>query len=269
MRIAPAHLAKAITTGYHLWSRLLRHRVLFMEPVLELKAQGALFAFALWHEEMFNMAKIRHGFDLVGLVSPSRDGEIVAECLKNLGVATARGSSSRGGVRGLINTCRIMRKESRHAVITVDGPRGPRRKAKDGVFFLAQKAPALIVPVRAYMTRKKVFAKAWDRFQLPLPGSKVILAFGEPYSVQEEALNPDVLAAERIKLEQNMAAVDRKVSALLSPLERLDFDLAPIFQEEMYEDALGAGAESGAGRQARRPASEELPARQRSLWRNP
>ena len=221
LRLAPWLVARV----YVLWVLLTRYRVWFMEPVWELKGQGKRFAFALWHDEMFSFVRLRKGFDLVTVVSQSKDGEFLARTLGALGVASARGSSSRGGVKALIGACRLMRKESRDAVVTVDGPRGPRRQAKEGLIFLARQAPALITPVRAFISSKKVFDKSWDKFQVPLPGAKIIVAFGEPYEIEPGELTPERLERERLRLQVAMEGIEDTVRERLSIKERSKFGL--------------------------------------------
>ena len=66
------------------------------------------------------------------LISQSRDGRFIAAVVRRFGINVAVGSSSRGGavaVRGLL----ALLKQGCHVGITPDGPRGPRRRAADGV----------------------------------------------------------------------------------------------------------------------------------------
>ncbi len=92
-----------------------------------------------------------------------------------------------------------------HACITVDGPMGPRHKAKDGAFLLAQKANAKIMPVRLNMENSYAFP-SWDKFQIPLPFSKVEVFFGEGFFVTEE-LTEEYLAVCRKRLEEELTGL--------------------------------------------------------------
>ena len=74
-----------------------------------------------------------------------------------------------------------MRDEGRSLAVTVDGPRGPRGLVKEGVLFAAAKSGAAILPIRAYLSWKKVFTRSWDQFQLPLPFSRVLVRAGAPF----------------------------------------------------------------------------------------
>ena len=55
-------------------------------------------------------------------------------------------------------------------------------EVKEGAIFLAARADAPIVPIRLFMERRKVF-KSWDRFQLPLPFSRVSMVCADAYRV--------------------------------------------------------------------------------------
>lgn len=85
------------------------------------------------------------------------------------------------------------------AVVTVDGPKGPRHHVKDGVLYLAYKSGAWIVPARVRSSMVKRFHKAWDQFQLPLPGARCRVIYGMPYKV--EKLRSASLPDERQRLE--------------------------------------------------------------------
>jgi lysophospholipid acyltransferase (LPLAT)-like uncharacterized protein len=177
-----------------------------LAEVLAMHRAGQPLVIALWHDELFSIA----GYGcvnvqgLMGIVSSSKDGQFVAGVMESLGQTTVRGSSSRGGVRALLQAKRVMDRENRMAVFAVDGPLGPRHEPKDGVVFLAQHAGALIVPIRAFPARAKVFSSAWDRFQLPYPFSRCRLVVGAPYKVSEDKLDVGVLAVERRRLKDRL-----------------------------------------------------------------
>jgi hypothetical protein len=99
-----------------------------------------------------------------------------------------------------------VRTKGRHVVLTVDGPRGPRHQAKPGAVFLASKAGVPILPVRVRISRAKIFEKAWDKFQLPLPFARCEAIYGEPYQVPEK-LDASTLAAEQDRLTAKLEAL--------------------------------------------------------------
>lgn len=171
----------------------------------ELDARGERLVFCLWHDELFPLMRMQKQLDIVTVVSPSRDGELLAQMLEKLGLRTVRGSSGRGGANALLGAARLMR-TGVHACITVDGPRGPRHKAKDGALFLARHADAWIAPVRIVMDQA-VRASSWDRFQVPLPFSRVTVRHGQPWKPGGPDASAEVLAADRARLERELEAL--------------------------------------------------------------
>lgn len=208
--IDPAWFAPLISVLYRLWIRSIRFTCVGDEPGFRaLIKSGQPVVIALFHGEIFPVTGFGHRVtdNLVTFVSQSKDGEVIARVLERLGHATVRGSSSRGGVRALLQAKRIMEREGRMGVFTVDGPRGPRHKAKGGVIFLAQRAGAKIVPIRGYPNRAKVFDKSWDKFVLPMPFTRCVIHIGEPFMVTDETLDEPVLKGEQERLEQYMLSL--------------------------------------------------------------
>ncbi|BCS87148.1 hypothetical protein PSDVSF_03900 [Pseudodesulfovibrio sediminis] len=164
---------------------------------------------AAWHGELFSIAGGQNQVDLrfAVMVSQSKDGEFIARIIERLGHHTVRGSSSRGGVRALIQAKKMMEKDNDVVVVTMDGPRGPRHKVKDGIIYLAQKTGALIFPVRVFPEKTKVFEKSWDRFELPYPFTRTPIYIGEGMAVTDEKLDKEVLKREKKRLEERMQAL--------------------------------------------------------------
>ncbi|HUR98617.1 MAG TPA: DUF374 domain-containing protein, partial [Pyrinomonadaceae bacterium] len=87
--------------------------------------------YCLWHDRIFAGTYYLRDRGIVVITSQSLDGEYIARFLKRFGFGTVRGSSSRGGVKALVEMIRHMRRGLPMA-FTVDGPRGPRYVAKTG-----------------------------------------------------------------------------------------------------------------------------------------
>ena len=206
MKIPPWLVAAPIHGLYRLWCASLRITESNRDVIDAMADAGTPMMFCLWHDELFPLMHVRRNLRIVTVVSQSNDGEYLARLLQALGLLTARGSSSRGGLSALLQTSRLMKEKKYNGCLTVDGPRGPRHIAKDGAVFLAFRTPAPIVPVRLFMERTKVF-RSWDRFQLPLPFSRVHVRFGSPYAVAATDLNPESLECERIKLQNKLDAL--------------------------------------------------------------
>ena len=214
----------AIATLYKLWCSTLRFEQVGRNLAEDLYAKNQPFILALWHNELLVPTFCRGKWRAGAIISQSRDGEILTQIMARLNYRSIRGSSSRGGVRALVSAKKAMLKHREVVCITVDGPRGPRHKVKDGAIFLAQMTGVPIIPMRAYIPKAKVFHKAWDRFRLPLPFSKVCVLFGEAYTIPPETLDEQGMARERARLEDKLAALlpgnrqpDPKVWAQLIP----------------------------------------------------
>jgi lysophospholipid acyltransferase (LPLAT)-like uncharacterized protein len=204
MKIDPALFSPVVSVLYRMWSYTLRYQREGFGPIERLKSQRQLLVYAIWHDELFPLMHLHRGERVIAVVSQSRDGELLARTLAFNGFLLARGSSSRGGLKALISAQRQMHKMGSDAVFTVDGPRGPRHKVKEGAVYLADRAAAHIVPVRVRMAPIKIFHKAWDRFQLPLPFARCLVRYGPPYKPDLAERTEDTLKRETSILEARL-----------------------------------------------------------------
>ena len=199
-------VSPVLTLVYRLWCSTLRISESGRKAVDDLEKAGKPMMFSLWHDELFALMHVRRSLRTVTVVSQSRDGEYLAGLLQGLKLKTVRGSSTRGGIGALLQAARCMCEEQYNGCITVDGPRGPRHVVKQGAIVLAFRVPAHIVPVRIFYGRAKVFS-SWDRFQLPLPFSRVYIVFGAPYPLDATELTKNALERECFKLESALHAL--------------------------------------------------------------
>lgn len=197
-------ISSAIYYVYKVWCKTLRFEEVGREKLDEQWDNGTPMVTCLWHDELFPLMHMRRQLQIIAVVSQSSDGELLAQVLEKLGLLTSRGSSSRGGVKALLRVARTMKNSHYLGCITVDGPRGPRHQAKEGAVFLAHRSKAKLVPIRIGMSKSYSFQKAWDKFQIPLPFSKVKIIFGEPYSLEEGDLDDVYLEKERLRLENKL-----------------------------------------------------------------
>ncbi len=206
------HLPPAVTSFLlcHLYSSIsatLRISEYGREAVDELNAKGQRMIFCLWHDELFSLIPIARQLRIAAVVSPSRDGDMLARILASKNVEAVRGSSTRGGMRALVALAHVMQKSLIHACITLDGPAGPRHKAKDGALFLASRTRAHIVPVRIFC-HNALRCPTWDRFQVPLPFSRASILIGRPWEADAvlDIEEPGISAA-RLRLEKDLEAL--------------------------------------------------------------
>jgi len=117
--------------------------------------------------------------------SQSFDSEYVARFIQRFGFGIVKGSSTRGGVGGLIEMIRLMKKGFPTG-FSVDGPKGPVYQAKTGTLLLAKKTgnPVLPFSVEAenYWT-----IKSWDKLQIPKPFTRSKIFIAEPINVSKNA----------------------------------------------------------------------------------
>ena len=178
-----------------------------IEPTVRARSRNVIYAF--WHGHLLYLMYRYRGSGVYILVSQSRDGDVLSRTLQHFGLPTIRGSSSRGGRRSLLELVRLARAGA-SAAIAPDGPRGPRHHAQSGVITLARLTEMPIIPV-AVGARWKIEFHSWDRFLLPLPGSRVIVAYGEPVVVPSDADNA-VLEQKRQELEGKLLKLSEEVT---------------------------------------------------------
>jgi lysophospholipid acyltransferase (LPLAT)-like uncharacterized protein len=158
------------------WVRTLRVRV-EIHPGSVAVAERRVLAF--FHGQQMALLGARRFRRTTVLVSHSADGEIQAGVMKRLGLSVVRGSSSRGGAAGLRAVVRRLANGD-DAAFAVDGPRGPLGVAKTGALVAARAARAALLPVASASRASWVLGRAWDRFEIPLPFSRVAVVVGAP-----------------------------------------------------------------------------------------
>jgi lysophospholipid acyltransferase (LPLAT)-like uncharacterized protein len=178
------------------WIGSLRLRVV-AHPELE-AARTRPWVLAFWHGTQLPLLAWRRRRTTVVLVSLSRDGGTQARVLALNGLRVVRGSSSLGGVRGLVALIREMKRHAADAAFAVDGPHGPRGVAKPGAVLAARATGGVVVPMTSVVHRGTVLHKAWDKFTLAWPFSRVDVVLGRPI---DPAAEPDARAQVQCALE--------------------------------------------------------------------
>lgn len=172
--------------------------------------------FALWHGRLFIPVYCRHNNGAYVLVSEHRDGALIASSLEAAGLRTVRGSTTRGGVKALVQLLRLVRRGAKVA-FTPDGPRGPRWKFQSGAVYLAAKTGLPIVPITGSARHAHYFG-SWDSFQLPLPFSRCVLNIGEPYYVTG-GLDDENIEFHRVEVERRLIALACEADRLAGAIE--------------------------------------------------
>jgi len=172
-----------------LWLSTLRVRVV-AHPSLD-RATDRPWVLAFFHGTQWPLLAWRRRRRTVVLVSLSRDGQMQARALALQGLRVVRGSSSRGGARGLAALVRRMKRDRADAAFAVDGPRGPYGVEKPGALAAARATGGLLVPMGGRIERGLVLRRAWDRFAIAWPFTRVTVRLGAP--IEPDA--PDALIA--------------------------------------------------------------------------
>jgi lysophospholipid acyltransferase (LPLAT)-like uncharacterized protein len=173
-----------------------------------------------WHQhELFCarylLLQMPRGLKLGFLVSPSVDGEIPSMIATRLGASVIRGSSTHTGARALRDYYQLLVKEQVSPVITPDGPSGPRFRFKPGAIMLAQISGRPMVPM-AYAA-SRAWLVAWDKFVIPWPFARIVVAIGEPVSVERDFPINDEAAVQALqaRMEQSLHALFRQAQSAL------------------------------------------------------
>ncbi len=195
-----------------LWLATLRLRVI-VHPTLE--PLGGADARAPWvltffHGTQWPLLAWKRRRPTLVMVSHSVDGAMQARALGLLGFLVVRGSSSRGGARGLAAIVRRLRGGDVDAAFAVDGPRGPYGDVKPGASLAARRSGGVLVPMGSAVARGKTFTRAWDRFVLAWPFSRVVVVLGEPLDGE----------ADDAALQNAITAANATAAAMLSGSDR-------------------------------------------------
>ena len=142
-----------------------RLKVHKLENLEEARKHQKPIVYAFWHGRQLGLFKANPEKRLTILASLSRDGAMQALICKKFGLEVVRGSSSRGGLSGLMALGRKLRSGSAIAM-AVDGPKGPAFIAKPGVVALARLDGSSIVPITVGFSSKIRLKRAWKRIRL-------------------------------------------------------------------------------------------------------
>jgi lysophospholipid acyltransferase (LPLAT)-like uncharacterized protein len=122
------------------------------------------------------------------LASTHRDGLIMASAARSLGLsviegagATRPGNTVGGGARALREMIRAV-DGGTSLLLTADIPPVRGRNVSDGVAMVARMTGRPMVPF-AVSSSRRITLKNWDRMQINLPFSRLVVAMGEPIYV--------------------------------------------------------------------------------------
>ena len=197
-----------------LLGRTLRWRVEGAHHLDAIVASGRPPVMGFWHGRILPATYYFRRRGIVVITSDNFDGEWIARIIERFGYGTARGSTSHGGRRALLQLKRDI-EAGRPAGFTLDGPRGPAKQAQAGAIWLAGATGSPVLPFHIEAQRHWTL-RSWDRTQIPKPFSTMALAIGAPIDVPPDADDP-TLEQKRAELERELAALEARALALLWP----------------------------------------------------
>jgi lysophospholipid acyltransferase (LPLAT)-like uncharacterized protein len=166
---------------------------------------------ATWHGMFLHLLAyrpivLRRGRRLVVLVSPSRDGRLLAAALAHFGIDSVFGTSNARGVSGAREfIARIASGDI--GVIAADGPRGPCCVSKPGLLQIAALAGAQIF-LTSTAAGHGITLPSWDRSHLPLPFATLDLKVSPfvPQSASDTGGQLQTMQSELIAMARSIAS---------------------------------------------------------------
>ena len=189
-----------------------------VDPFIE---AGTVCAPCYWHQHhvlgsTLVRSWIERGFKACFLVSGSVDGEVPERIARAWGAEVIRGSANQSGALALRDQQRMM-KDGFSIVTTADGPRGPQHEFKLGAVLMARIAGVPIVPIGCAANRAW-YLRRWDRFMIPKPFARVVLAIGAPYEIPRNAPLDD-LEPHRMNVQQAVMSLMAESEQYLQSIE--------------------------------------------------
>lgn len=182
--------------------RTIRWTVVDWQYYEDLIRSGHRIIYTFWHNRVFLATWFWRRRGIVVMSSQSRDSEYIARFIQRFGYGAARGSSTRGASRALVQMVKCM-KQGMDTAFTIDGPRGPAYVAKPGATKLAQLTGQAILPFHISAERYWEL-NSWDRSQIPCPFTRAVILLGKPIYVPADA-GEEELARHQAELQ---AALD-------------------------------------------------------------
>jgi lysophospholipid acyltransferase (LPLAT)-like uncharacterized protein len=186
------------------WATCRVVRVIGDEHMAKALASAPSLIPVYWHQHQlfcgkYLLEQAPRGLKLGFLISPSVDGEIGVMIVSHFGGHVIRGSGTHTGARALRDFYEALVKQDISPAMTPDGPKGPRFVFKPGAILLSQMSQRPILPMAYAASRATLFQ--WDKFVLPWPFSRIVIAIGAPRQVPR-TLQPASLEA----MQKEMAA---------------------------------------------------------------
>ena len=209
-----AEVAAIATLGYPFLRALgstWKWKVSGAEHVEAITQQGLHPIHSFWHGRILPATIYFQRRGIVVITSENYDGEWIARIIQKFGYGAARGSTSRGGPKALLQLVREVK--STGVAFTLDGPRGPAEVAQPGAVWLSKATGNPLLPFHCDAASSWQL-KSWDRTQIPKPFTTVAMAIAEPLHVPRDA-DEAALESWRARLQESLSACRRQCAELL------------------------------------------------------
>ena len=154
----------------------------------------------IWHGRTLlpcHFWRNKKSFPMSALVSPHRDGRMIAAVLRYFGIKVIDGSTNENAKGAALALMRELQNGNSITIIP-DGPKGPNMKLSPSALFYAQKTGLPIVGLTYSIKNAKLITRSWDSMLVPAPFSTGIVAATQPFFVADNLTDEEF---EQKKLE--------------------------------------------------------------------
>jgi hypothetical protein len=179
------------------------------DPRPALRVSKKPYAYAILHGHQL-CAVLAAEAGTAAMVSRSADGDFLIPSLKIRRVIAVRGSTrhqgrDKGGPEALELLIAHVKK-GKPAYLAVDGPRGPRGTVNRGIAKLAASTNAEIIVAIPVSQQRYILTRAWDRFQIPKPFTRIDVFFAEPLHLDPDENIDDFC----LRIEKRLAMLEHE-----------------------------------------------------------
>ena len=167
--------------------------------------------FAVWHQQTFVPIFYYRNRNLSLITIHGTRGDIITHVAERLGYRVVRLPKPEEAGRGVKRMVEFVQavKQGSDACVAFDGPAGPAFCARPGVVYLSQQTGFPILPIAVDARPKWIARHRWDRYFIPLPFSRTIIAVGHPIVVERNAPIEDGVARLQTSLDALNAEAGR------------------------------------------------------------
>ena len=177
-----------------------RIKIIGQEKVDKIRSQGKKVCYAFWHGRLLVLTYTHRRQGIRILISQHRDGEFISRIVEKMGYFPARGSSTRGGFKAVLDM--VKNSQGYDLGIAPDGPKGPRHQVQPGGAYISSRTGLPLVPI-SNSAQSAWFLKSWDRFMIPKPFSQVVVIIADPIWISQEA-DGEELQKKSLELERTL-----------------------------------------------------------------